>query len=49
VNVFAQQGIPSIVWSAGYVNPHSKDEHVALKDMITCTQLLLKTWEAFTI
>ncbi len=47
VNIFAQHGVPGIVLSAGYMEPHSLNERVPLKDMITCTQLLLGIWEQF--
>ncbi len=47
VNVFAREGVPGIVLSAGYMEPHSLNERVYLKEMITCTQLILKIWEQF--
>jgi tripeptide aminopeptidase len=47
VNIFAERGIPGIVLSAGYMEPHSLNERVPLRDMITCTQLMLSIWEAF--
>ena len=48
VNVFADNGVPGIVLSAGYIAPHSTEERVFLKDMVTCTDLILNIWEAFT-
>lgn len=47
VNVFAKNGVPGIVLSAGYMEPHSLNERVPLKDMMTCTQLILSIWEEF--
>lgn len=41
VNVFAAHGIPSVVLSGAYYNPHQVNEYVKLKDMMTLTQLLL--------
>jgi tripeptide aminopeptidase len=47
VNVFAERGVPGIVLSAGYMEPHSLNERVPLKDMVKCTQVLLAIWEQF--
>jgi tripeptide aminopeptidase len=48
VNVFAKHGVPGIVLTAGYMEPHSLKERVYLKDITACTQLLLATWEQFS-
>jgi len=47
VNVFTEHGVPGIVLSAGYMEPHSLNERVYLKDMVICTRLLLAIWEQF--
>ncbi len=45
VNVFAYDGIPGIVLAAAYENPHSLNETVSLREMVTGTRLLLSIWE----
>lgn len=47
VNVFALNGVPGIVLSAGYMEPHSLNERVPLQDMVTCTAFILSICEAF--
>lgn len=47
VNIFAHHGVPGIVLSAGYIEPHSLNERVLLRDMVRCTQFLLAIWEQF--
>ncbi len=47
VNIFAKNGVPGVVLSAGYMEPHSLNERVPLKDMVTCTRLMLSLWEEF--
>lgn len=47
VNVFAERGVPGIVLSAGYMEPHSLNERVPLRDMLICTRLILEIWEQF--
>jgi tripeptide aminopeptidase len=48
-NVFVQRGLPGIVLSAGYVDPHALTENVSLIDMSVCTRFLLKIFEQFTL
>jgi tripeptide aminopeptidase len=48
VNVFVKNGLPGIVLSAGYMEPHSLQERVPLRDMVTCTRLILSMMETFT-
>ncbi len=47
VNIFTRQGVPGIVLSAGYMEPHSLTESVYLREMVTCTELMLAIWEQF--
>ena len=48
VNIFANRGLPGIVLSAGYIAPHTLEERVYVKDMLTMTQVLLNLYEAFS-
>jgi tripeptide aminopeptidase len=47
VNIFAQSGVPSVVLSGAYYNPHQSDEYVKLQDMKTLAQLLLRIFENY--
>jgi tripeptide aminopeptidase len=46
-NVFVKRGLPGVVLSAGYMEPHSLKERVRLSEMILCTQFLLNIMETF--
>lgn len=46
-NVFVLRGLPGVVLSAGYMEPHSLKERVKLSEMITCTQFLLNVMDTF--
>jgi tripeptide aminopeptidase len=46
-NVFAKRGIPSVVLSGAYYNPHQPDEFVRVRDMATQAQLLLNIWRQY--
>lgn len=48
VNIFANRGLSGIVLSAGYIAPHTLEERVYVKDMVTMTQILLNLYEAFS-
>ncbi|MCA9841315.1 MAG: M20/M25/M40 family metallo-hydrolase [Cyanobacteria bacterium HKST-UBA03] len=47
LNVFANRGLPGVVLSAGYHDPHALSEHVYLKDMVTMVAVLLGFWQAW--
>lgn len=44
-NVFVQRGLPGVVMSAAYVDPHTLQERVRLSDMVTCSRFLLNLLE----
>jgi tripeptide aminopeptidase len=46
-NIFVRRGLPGVVLSAGYMEPHSLKERVRLSEMRTCTLFLLNMFEAF--
>lgn len=46
-NVFVQRGLPGVVLSACYVNPHALTEHVHLAEMRQSTEFLLNILEQF--
>jgi tripeptide aminopeptidase len=46
-NVFAAHGIPSVVLSGAYNNPHQNDEFVRVRDMATQAQLILNIWQQY--
>lgn len=48
VNVIAQHGIPSIVLSGAYQNPHRTTEFVRVQDMATQAQLILNLWQEYS-
>lgn len=48
INVFTQAGVPGIVLSAGYLDPHTLDERVSLKDMVTMTEIIVGIWQEFS-
>ncbi|MEB3287967.1 MAG: M20/M25/M40 family metallo-hydrolase [Vampirovibrionales bacterium] len=47
VNVFAKKGIPSVVLSGAYYNPHQTSEFVRVEDMATLAQLMLNIWQCY--
>ena len=50
VNVFVKNGLPSVVLSSGFVNPHQPDkEWIALNDMVSMTQLTMEIWKQFAL
>jgi tripeptide aminopeptidase len=46
-NIFVKRGLPGVVLSAGYMEPHSLKERVKLSEMTLCTQFLLNMLEIF--
>lgn len=46
-NIFVERGLPGIVLSAGYIDPHSLKERVRLREMQTCAQFLLNLLDIF--
>lgn len=46
-NIFVKRGLPGVVLSAGYMEPHSLKERVRLSEMTLCTQFLLNMMEVF--
>jgi tripeptide aminopeptidase len=46
-NVFVKRGLPGVVLSAGYMEPHSLKERVRLSEMSLCCQFLLNILETF--
>jgi tripeptide aminopeptidase len=46
-NIFVKRGLPGVVLSAGYVDPHSLKECVSLSEMQVCTRFLLNMLETF--
>jgi tripeptide aminopeptidase len=46
-NVFVKQGIPGVVLSGAYNNPHQVNEFVRVRDMATEAQLILNIWQAY--
>lgn len=47
INVFANQGLPGVVLSAGYVDPHALTEYVMVDDLVAMTRILLSTWSVW--
>jgi tripeptide aminopeptidase len=46
-NIFMKRGLPGVVLSAGYMEPHSLKECVRLSEMVLCTRFLLNVMETF--
>lgn len=46
-NIFMKRGLPGVVLSAGYVEPHSLKERVRLSEMSLCFEFLLKIMDGF--
>lgn len=46
-NIFVKRGLPGVVLSAGYMEPHSLKERVRLSEMSLCAQFLLNILETF--
>jgi tripeptide aminopeptidase len=46
-NIFVKRGLPGVVLSAGYMEPHSLKERVRLSEMTLCAQFLLNILETF--
>ncbi len=46
-NIFVHRGLPGVVLSAGYMEPHSLKERVRLSEMRTCTLFLLNMLAEF--
>jgi tripeptide aminopeptidase len=46
-NVFALHGLPGVVLSAGYVDPHALTERIRVKDLNACAHLLSALLEDF--
>jgi tripeptide aminopeptidase len=46
-NVFVKRGLPGVVLSAGYMEPHSLKERVKLSEMTLCTEFLLTILDTF--
>jgi len=46
-NIFVKRGLPGVVLSAGYMEPHSLKERVKLSEMLLCTRFLLNMLETF--
>lgn len=46
-NVFVKRGLPGVVLSAGYMEPHSLKERVKLSEMETCARFLLNMLKVF--
>lgn len=46
-NIFVHRGLPGVVLSAGYMEPHSLKERVRLSEMRLCTLFLLNMLAAF--
>lgn len=46
-NIFVKRGLPGVVLSAGYMEPHSLKERVRLSEMETCTRFLLEIFAVF--
>jgi tripeptide aminopeptidase len=46
-NVFYHRGLPGVVLSAGYVEPHSLKERVQVKEMRLCAEFLTRIVEQF--
>lgn len=47
-NIFVKRGLPGVVLSAGYMDPHSLKERVRLSEMSLCAQFLLNILETFS-
>lgn len=46
-NIFVRRGLPGVVLSAGYVDPHALSERVSLNEMRTCARFLLHLLNTF--
>lgn len=46
-NVFVKRGLPGVVLSAGYMDPHSLKERVRLSEMRLCTRFVLNILDTF--
>jgi tripeptide aminopeptidase len=46
-NIFVRRGLPGVVLSAGYVDPHALTECVSLHEMRTCARFLLNILDTF--
>ncbi|WP_373532347.1 M20/M25/M40 family metallo-hydrolase [Vampirovibrio sp.] len=46
-NIFVKRGLPGVVLSAGYMEPHSLKERVRLSEMVLCCQFLMNILETF--
>ncbi len=46
-NIFVKRGLPGVVLSAGYMEPHSLKERVRLSEMTLCCRFLLNILETF--
>jgi tripeptide aminopeptidase len=46
-NVFVKRGLPGVVLSAGYMEPHSLKERVRLSEMSLCARFLLNILDVF--
>ncbi len=46
-NVFVKRGLPGVVLSAGYMEPHSLKERVRLSEMTLCAQFVLVILDTF--
>lgn len=46
-NIFVKRGLPGVVLSAGYIEPHSLKERVRLSEMTLCCQFLQNILETF--
>ncbi len=47
-NVFVKRGLPGVVLSAGYMEPHSLKERVRLSEMVLCVRFLLNILDVFS-
>ena len=41
-NIFNHKGIPSVVLSTGQADVHTKNEHIAIEDMVNCARWVLQ-------
>lgn len=46
-NIFVKRGLPGVVLSAGYIEPHSLKERVRLSEMELCARFVLNILETF--
>lgn len=46
-NIFVKRGLPGVVLSAGYMEPHSLKERVRLSEMALCCRFLLNILDTF--